>query len=63
MGYHWIVYDPSGEEIRQTEDFNSRDEAEEWLRVSWQDLVEHGGASVRLASEGTVVYDMGLAEL
>jgi hypothetical protein len=63
MAYHWIVYDTSGEEIRQTEDFNSRDDAEEWLRANWQAVVDQGGASVRLASEGTVVYDMGLAEL
>jgi hypothetical protein len=60
--YHWIVYDPSGEEIRQTEGFSSRAEAEEWMRDRWASLVEEGGAGVRLTSDGEVVYDMGLAE-
>jgi hypothetical protein len=62
MAFVWIVYDHHGEEIRQTHDFDSRDEAEGWLSANWQSLVNEGGAGVRLASEGTVVYDMGLAE-
>jgi hypothetical protein len=60
--YQWIVYDHSGEEIRQTEGFSSRSEAEEWMRARWSSLVEEGGAGVRLTSDGEVVYDMGLAE-
>lgn len=62
MPYHWIIYDHSGEEIRQTEGFSSRTEAEEWMREQWSSLVEEGGAGVRLTSNGEVVYDMGLAE-
>jgi hypothetical protein len=62
MPYHWVVYDRSGEELRRTEDFASREEAEEWMRDSWSALVDGGGVSVRLANQDGTVYDMRLED-
>jgi hypothetical protein len=62
MPFHWTVYDRSGEEIRETEDFASREEAEDWMRDSWSELAAGGGARVRLEGDDGTVYDMELGE-
>jgi hypothetical protein len=62
MSFHWTVYDRSDVEIRQTEGFATREEAEEWMRDSWSELVAGGGARVRLEGDDGTIYDMGLEE-
>jgi hypothetical protein len=62
MAYRWIVYGRSGEELRETEGFSSREEAEEWMRNQWAALVDEGGARVTLTGDDGAVFDMGLEE-
>lgn len=58
--YAWMVHDEDGRDLRTTESFSSREDAEEWLGREWSALAAAGGDSVSLVSEGEVVYRMSL---
>lgn len=62
MTLRWVLLDDSGTELRATTDFDSQEEAEQWLASEWQGLAAEGAASVSLRSESEEVYEMSLAE-
>lgn len=58
----WILKDALGTELRSTDAFGSRDEAEAWMGREWQGLLEAGAESVVLVEGDHRVYEMGLRE-
>lgn len=59
--WRWTLLDEDGNEMRSTDEFSSRADAEDWLSRSWSGLTTEGAASVSLRSEGEEVYEMSLA--
>ncbi|MBA3630681.1 MAG: hypothetical protein H0W55_13600 [Actinobacteria bacterium] len=59
-GWHWIVRDPSGDELSSSEELPSREEAEAWMGREWKSLLDQGGESVTLVGDGDEQYTMGL---
>ncbi len=60
--FRWLLYDASGDTLRATEPFSSKEDAEAWMGDTWMALLEEGAESVSLVSDGNVVYRMGLRE-
>lgn len=58
--FTWVLHDASGADVRTTEPFDTRADAEEWMGERWADLVAEGATSVSLLSGGDVVYRMAL---
>ncbi|MGH2819215.1 MAG: hypothetical protein ACRDJ5_01035 [Actinomycetota bacterium] len=59
--YRWTLHDAGGNELRATDDFASREAAEEWLGREWGSLVDEGAEAVSLRSNGEELYRMSLA--
>ena len=62
MSWRWVLNDASGTELRSTEPFDSKEEAEAWMGDHWSALLEEGGETVTLMTEERSVYRMGLRE-
>lgn len=60
--YRWVLQDEAGNEIRVTDPWPTKEEAEAWMGSAWEDLVAEGGAFVALRSGDEQVYRMSLAE-
>jgi hypothetical protein len=60
--YTWTLLDPSGAEMRTTDDFASQEDAEAWMGVEWAALLDEGAEYVSLRSDGKQIYKMGLKE-
>lgn len=60
--HHWILLDASGAEIRASEAFASKEEAEAWMGTEWSALLEEGAESVALVEGDRRIYEMGLRE-
>lgn len=60
MTHRWAIRDSNGQFVRDSDGFDSRPEAEQWLKNHWEDLIDEGGSSVVLKADGEVVYEMGL---
>lgn len=58
----WVLLDPEGNEMRSTESFASKEEAEAWMGAEWAALLEEGAEYVSLRSGDEQVYRMGLRE-
>ncbi|HEX2296628.1 MAG TPA: hypothetical protein VHN37_15150 [Actinomycetota bacterium] len=58
----WKLHGPSGEDLRATEPFASKDEAEAWMGAEWASLLDEGAETVSLVRDGDVLYRMGLRE-
>jgi hypothetical protein len=60
--FGWSYLDEAGDELGTSQRFPDAESAEEWMSTSWQDLVDHGVASVALHDHvrGRHVYRMGL---
>lgn len=56
----WVLKDRSGAEMRRTETFESRAEAEAWMSEHWGELAKEGAASVALTDSDETIYDMSL---
>ena len=63
-GFAWDYLDAGGTSVGRSEVFAARDEAEAWLGLSWEDLLERGVEEVALVDveRGERVYRMGLGE-
>ena len=59
-GWRWILHDASGTDLRSTEEFDSKEEAEAWMGREWSSLLEEGAESVSLMNNGDRDYRMGL---
>ena len=60
--WRWVLNDASGGELRTTETFASKEEAEAWMGSHWSALLDEGGETVTLMTDETSVYRMGLRE-
>ncbi|MDP9068313.1 MAG: hypothetical protein M3N53_08220 [Actinomycetota bacterium] len=58
----WVLLDASGAEIRATDRFATREEAEAWMAREWSTLPDEGAQSVSLVEGDETVYEMGLGE-
>ncbi len=58
----WVLLDESGRELRSTEDFDGRAQAEQWLAGEWEALAGEGAAAVSLRDDSGELYEMSLAE-
>lgn len=60
--FTWVLLDASGAELRSTETFGSKDEAEAWMGDEWKALLDEGADSVSLREDGEQHYKMSLHE-
>ncbi|MDQ4125511.1 MAG: hypothetical protein M3134_07930 [Actinomycetota bacterium] len=60
--FTWKLRGPSGEELRESETFESQADAEAWMGAHWSALLDEGAESVSLIGDGETIYDMGLRE-
>lgn len=58
----WVLIDPQGNEMRSSEPFASKEEAEAWMGAEWAALLEEGAEYVSLRSGDEQIYKMGLNE-
>jgi hypothetical protein len=58
--FAWVVHDELGDDLRTTETFSSKEDAETWLGREWSALAAAGGDSVSLMSDDELVYRMSL---
>lgn len=58
----WVLLGPEGDEMRTTEAFSSKEEAEAWMGAEWSALLDEGAEYVSLRSNGEQLYKMGLRE-
>ena len=60
--FDWAYLDAEGNELGRSSRFADPDAAEEWISVSWQDLMANGVEEVELYDQvrGRHVYRMGL---
>ena len=58
--HRWDIRNFSRETIRTTEAFGTQGDAEEWLRINWQSLLDEGACSVVLKADEEILYEMGL---
>lgn len=60
--FHWVLLDRNGEELRTSEPFESKDDAEAWMGAEWAGLLAEGAESVALMEDSARLYEMGLRE-
>ena len=60
--FTWTLQDASGTDLRVTEPFDTKDEAEAWMGAEWASLLGEGAEFVALKEDGKHVYRMGLRE-
>ena len=62
MTFAWTYLDQTGQEVGQSPHFPDTDAAEDWIGVSWRDLLENGVEEVVLLDQvrGRRLYRMGL---
>lgn len=58
----WKLHDASGRELRRTEPFGSKNEAEAWMGAEWASLLDEGAETVSLLHGDETLYRMGLRE-
>ncbi len=61
-GFRWTLLDAQGRDMRDTEVFDTREAAEDWMGASWSDLLAEGAERVRLSGPNGKIYEMGLRE-
>lgn len=59
--WNWVLFDENEGELRMSERFESKEEAEQWLAANWTQLADEGAASVSLRENGEETYLMSLA--
>ncbi len=60
--WHWVLHDAEGKDVRATEQFESREEAESWMGTEWSKLLDEGAETASLMGDGKEIYRMGLRE-
>jgi hypothetical protein len=60
--YLWKLHGPGGEDLRTTEPFPSKEEAEAWMGAEWAALLDEGAETVSLVHGDETLYRMGLRE-
>ena len=60
--FTWTLQDSEGKDLRTSEAFTTKEEAEAWMGAEWSALRDEGGEYVLLKEGDAVVYRMGLSE-
>lgn len=60
--WNWVLHDASGTDMRTSERFASKEEAEAWMSDRWAELLDEGAETVSLRADGKHEYRMGLRE-
>jgi hypothetical protein len=60
--FRWTLQDAAGKDLRASEPFSSKEEAEAWMGAVWSALRDEGGEYVVLKEGGELVYRMALSE-
>ncbi|MGH2735985.1 MAG: hypothetical protein ACRDKZ_10420, partial [Actinomycetota bacterium] len=60
--FTWTLQDPDGKDLRTSEAFVSKEEAEAWMGAEWSALKGEGGEFVVLKRGDEVLYRMSLSE-
>jgi hypothetical protein len=60
--FTWTLQDQDGKDLRTSEAFTTKEEAEAWMGAEWSALRDEGGEYVLLKQGDKVVYRMGLSE-
>lgn len=60
--YYWTVHGEAGEDTKDTQGFDTKEEAEAFMGIEWQSLLDEGGESASLKHGDEVLYRMGLRE-
>jgi hypothetical protein len=58
--YTWVLHDLAGDDMRATDGFDSKEEAEAWMGKEWSALLDEGAESVSLVKDDKLLYRMGL---
>ena len=59
-GWQWVLHDAGGNDMRSSEDFESKEAAEAWMGEHWSELLDEGAETVSLTHAGAHQYRMGL---
>lgn len=62
MPFTWTLLDPLLADMRTTEEFATKEEAEAWMGTEWSALLDEGAEYVSLRENGKQIYRMGLKE-
>ena len=60
--FTWTLQDSDGKDLRTSEAFTTKEQAEAWMGAEWSALRDEGGEYVLLKQGDDVVYRMGLSE-
>jgi hypothetical protein len=60
--FTWTLQDSDGKDLRTSDAFTTKEEAEAWMGAEWSALRDEGGEYVLLKQGDDVVYRMGLSE-
>lgn len=60
--YRWVLQDAARQELRATDAFGTKEEAESWMGAEWSALADEGAEYVVLTEDGKTLYRMGLGE-
>ena len=60
--FTWVLNDASGTELRRSEVFSSKEDAEAWMGAEWSNLLASGAESVSLMEDDKLLYPMSLRE-
>jgi hypothetical protein len=58
--FKWRLRDQAGNDLRDSETFDSKEDAEAWMGAEWSELAGEGADRVVLLQGEDVVYDMSL---
>lgn len=58
--YRWVLRDDKGDDLRATQTFGSKEEAEAWMGAEWSALADEGAEAVVLMEGDRRLYEMGL---
>lgn len=58
--YRWVLLDEAGNELRATQTFASKEDAEAWMGAEWSTLSAEGADKVALMDADRRLYEMGL---
>jgi hypothetical protein len=61
-GFTWVLISADGRELRTSEAFTSKEEAEAWMGSEWSALLDEGAEFVSLREDGDQHYKMSLLE-
>ena len=60
VDFRWVLHDGNGSEMRSTETWSTKEEAEGWMGEHWASLLDEVAETVSLMSDDKRVYKMGL---